>query len=122
MEQTIIQSTKDVLKKKVNFFEQQQKERIITACKSDMKYAEVLAFIKNEIEMSETGCISQLQYQKELPKSDTPLSFLVQSHLALLVMPSFGKILLKAEISGVRLIMRCSRLVKKKTGMILIPL
>ena len=26
MEQTIIQSTQDVLKKKVNFFEQQQKE------------------------------------------------------------------------------------------------
>lgn len=53
MKQTIIQSTENVLKKKINFFEQQQKDRIITACKSDMKYAEVLAFIKTEIEMSE---------------------------------------------------------------------
>lgn len=50
---TIIQSTEDALKKKINSFEEQQKERIINACKSSMKYAEVLKFIKNEIEQSE---------------------------------------------------------------------
>lgn len=53
MEQVTIQSTENMLKKKINYFEQQQKERIIAACKSDMKYAEVLSFIKNEIEKSE---------------------------------------------------------------------
>lgn len=50
---TIIQSTEDALKKKINSFEEQQKERIINACRSNMKYAEVLKFIKNEIEQSE---------------------------------------------------------------------
>lgn len=73
MEQTIIQSTKDVLKKKVNFFEQQQKERIITACKSDMKYAEVLAFIKNEIEMSEQNV--SLKYNIKCWKTDGAFQF-----------------------------------------------
>ena len=73
MEQTIIQSTKDVLKKKVNFFEQQQKERIITACKSDMKYAEVLAFIKNEIEMSEQDV--SLNYNIKCWKTDGAFQF-----------------------------------------------
>lgn len=73
MEQTIIQSTKDVLKKKVNFFEQQQKERIITACRSDMKYAEVLAFIKNEIEMSEQDV--SLNYNIKCWKTDGAFQF-----------------------------------------------
>ena len=73
MEQTIIQSTQDVLKKKVNFFEQQQKERIITACKSDMKYAEVLAFIKNEIKMSEQDV--SLKYNIKCWKTDGAFQF-----------------------------------------------
>lgn len=73
MKQTIIQSTKNVLKKKVSLFEQQQKERIITACKSDMKYAEVLAFIKNEIKMSEQDV--SLNYNIKCWKTDGAFQF-----------------------------------------------
>ena len=52
MENVTIQSTKKVLKEKISTFENAQKERIINACTSSMKYAEVLKFIEGEIEQS----------------------------------------------------------------------
>ena len=73
MKHTLIQSTKDVLKKKINFFEQQQKDRIITACQSSMNYAEVLAFIKNEIEMSERNV--SLNYEIKCWRTDGVFQF-----------------------------------------------
>ena len=73
MEQVTIQSTENVLKKKINYFEQQQKERIIDACNSDMKYAEVLAFIKNEIEKSEQDV--SLNYNIKCWKTDGAYQF-----------------------------------------------
>ena len=73
MEQITIQSTENVLKKKINYFEQQQKERIIAACNSDMNYAEVLAFIKNEIEKSEQDV--SLNYNIKCWKTDGAYQF-----------------------------------------------
>ena len=73
MEQITIQSTENVLKKKINYFEQQQKERIIAACNSDMKYAEVLAFIRNEIEKSEQDV--SLNYSIKCWKTDGAYQF-----------------------------------------------
>lgn len=73
MELITIQSTENVLKKKINYFEQQQKERIITACNSDMKYAEVLAFIKTEIEKSEQDV--SLNYSIKCWKTDGAYQF-----------------------------------------------
>lgn len=73
METTLIQSTKNVLKKKVNTFEEQQKQRIINACKSSMKYSEVLSFIKNEIEQSEKD--TTVNYHIRCWKSDGAFQF-----------------------------------------------
>lgn len=73
MEHVTIQSTETVLKQKINYFEQQQKERIISACRSSMKYAEVLAFIKNEIEKSEQNV--ELNYIIKCWKTDGAYQF-----------------------------------------------
>lgn len=73
METTLIQSTKNVLKKKISTFEQQQKQRIINACKSSMKYSEVLSFIKNEIEQSEKD--TSVNYRIRCWKSDGAFQF-----------------------------------------------
>lgn len=73
METTLIQSTKNALKKKINSFENQQKERIVNACKSSMKYSEVLSFIKNEIEQSEKD--TTVSYSIKCWKSDGAFQF-----------------------------------------------
>lgn len=73
METTLIQSTREALNKKINFFETQQKNRIIAACNSGMKYAEVLAFIKGEIENSEKDV--SLNYRLKCWKSDGAYQF-----------------------------------------------
>lgn len=73
METIPIQSTGNVLRKRMNLFEQQQKERIINACKSDMKYTDVLAFIKNEVEMSEEE--GEFNYEIKCWKTDGAFQF-----------------------------------------------
>lgn len=52
MDKIKVQSTKSVLKEKVGTFETAQKQRIIDACLSGMKYSDVLKFIEGEIEQS----------------------------------------------------------------------
>lgn len=73
MEATPIQSTKNALKKKVNAFEEQQKQRIINACNSKMKYSEVLDFIENEIEQSKKE--TSVNYKIKCWKSDGAYQF-----------------------------------------------
>ena len=73
MENVIIQSTKKVLKEKISTFENAQKERIINACNSSMKYAEVLKFIEGEIEQSKKQ--TNFRYSLKCWKADGAYQF-----------------------------------------------
>lgn len=73
MENVIIQSTKKVLKEKISTFENAQKERIINACNSSMKYAEVLKFIEGEIEQSKKQ--TNFRYALKCWKADGAYQF-----------------------------------------------
>lgn len=73
MENVIIQSTKKVLKEKISTFENAQKERIINACNSSMKYAEVLKFIEGEIEQSKKQ--TNFRYTLKCWKADGAYQF-----------------------------------------------
>jgi transitional endoplasmic reticulum ATPase len=70
---TTIQSTKKVLKEKISTFENAQKERIINACNSSMKYAEVLKFIEGEIEQSKKQ--TNFRYKLKCWKADGAYQF-----------------------------------------------
>ena len=73
MENVTIQSTKKVLKEKISTFENAQKERIINACTSSMKYAEVLKFIEGEIEQSKKQ--TNFRYKLKCWKADGAYQF-----------------------------------------------
>lgn len=73
MENVIIQSTKKVLKEKISTFENAQKTRIINACNSSMKYAEVLKFIEGEIEQSKKQ--TNFRYALKCWKADGAYQF-----------------------------------------------
>lgn len=73
MEKITVQSTKKVLKEKVSTFENAQKERIINACNSSMKYADVLKFIEGEIEQSKKQ--TNFRYSLKCWKTDGAYQF-----------------------------------------------
>lgn len=57
-----------VIKEKAHGFEEEQKQKIIAACSSKMKYADVLNFIENEIEQSKK--MSTFRYSIRCWRSD----------------------------------------------------
>ena len=57
-----------VIKEKAHGFEEEQKQKIISACSSKMKYADVLNFIENEIEQSKK--MSTFRYSIRCWRSD----------------------------------------------------
>lgn len=73
MEKITVQSTKKVLREKVSTFENAQKERIINACNSSMKYADVLKFIEGEIEQSKKQ--TNFRYSLKCWKTDGAYQF-----------------------------------------------
>lgn len=56
------------IKERTRTFEDEQKQKIIAVCQSDMKYADALAYIENEIEQSKK--MSNFRYQIKCWKSD----------------------------------------------------
>lgn len=57
-----------VIKEKAHGFEEEQKQKIVAACSSKMKYADVLNFIENEIEQSKK--MSTFRYSIRCWRSD----------------------------------------------------
>ena len=57
-----------VIQEKAHSFEEEQKARIVSVCQSNMKYADVLNFIENEIEQSKR--MSNFRYTIRCWKSD----------------------------------------------------
>lgn len=58
----------DVLEQKIHSFEDEQKQKIVNVCRSNMKYADTLAYIENEIEQSKR--MSNFRYGIRCWKSD----------------------------------------------------